>query len=338
MAARTAVVKNRRITLARRPVGPVSLDCFALEESELPALKPGQVRVETECLSIDAFIRTVLYENAYHSPVPLGGVITAMGVGRVIESASPDFAPGDGVFGPLCAQTHALMPAALMRKLDERHTPLRAWLGVLGLTSGVTAYFGIRAVACVQPGDTVVVSAAAGAVGSLAAQIARIEGGRVIGIAGGADKCRYLLDELGLDGAIDYKAGPIDARLRELAPDGIDVYFDNVGGPMLDAVLDQIRERARVVICGAISQYDHMEQVRGPSLYLRLAERHARMEGYAVTHFRARFGEAEQQLAEWLRDGRLKLREHVLSGIESFPEAVVTMFTGGHTGKLLVAP
>lgn len=332
MAKRT----TRRITLARRPDGPVSPDCFALEQSELPALQDGQVLVETECLSIDAFIRTVMYEDAFHAPVPLGGLIAALGVGRVIESASPALAVGDGVFGPLGAQTRALMPAARMRKLDERRAPLRAWLGTLGLTSGVTAYFGIRAVGEVKPGDTVVVSAAAGAVGSLAAQIARIEGGRVIGIAGGADKCRHLTDELGLDGAIDYKAGPIDTRLRELAPEGVDVYFDNVGGAMLDAVLDQIRERARVVICGAISQYEHMEQVRGPSLYLRLAERHARMEGYAVTHFSERFGEAEKQLAEWMHAGRLRLHEHVLTGIESFPTAVVTMFTGGHVGKLLV--
>lgn len=328
----------RRITLARRPTGPVETDCFRVEECALPSLQSGQVLVETTCLSIDAFIRTILYESAYHAPVAIGATLSAMGVGRVIESGSPDLAVGDAVFGPLGAQTHAVMPAALMRRIDEKQAPPRAWLGILGLTSGVTAYFGIRAVAAVAPGDTVVVSAAAGAVGSLAAQIARIEGARVIGIAGGADKCRYLTDELGLDGAIDYKAGAIDAPLRALAPQGVDVFFDNVGGPMLDAVLDQIRERARVVICGAISQYDHMESVRGPALYLRLAERHARMEGYAVTHFSKRFAEAEQQLAAWMHDGRLALREHVLRGIESFPEAVVTLFTGGHTGKLLVEP
>jgi len=327
---------TRRITLARRPTGPVETDCFALDESELPAPKTGQVLVETTCLSIDAFIRTILYESAYHAPVPIGGTISAMGAGRVIESASPGLAVGDAVSGPLGAQTRAVLPAAMLRKLDEKQAPARAWLGILGLTTGVTAYFGIRAVAAVAPGDTVVVSAAAGAVGSLAAQIARIEGGRVIGIAGGPDKCRYLTDELGLDGAIDYKAGPIDEPLRALAPQGVDVYFDNVGGPMLDAVLDQIRERARVVICGAISQYDHMEAVRGPALYLRLAERHARMEGFAVTHFTDRFAEAEQQLAAWMRDGGLMLREHVLRGIEAFPEAVVTLFNGVHTGKLLV--
>jgi NADPH-dependent curcumin reductase CurA len=334
----SVTIRGRRVALAKRPEGPLSLDCFRVEDADVGAPETGQVLVETECLSVDAFIRTVLYESAFHDPVPLGETISAVGVGRVLESADPGFAAGDAVSGMLGARTHALVPSWMLRKVDETLAPLRAWLGVLGLTSGVTAYFGVREVGAVAKGETVVVSAAAGAVGSLAAQMARIEGARVIGIAGGPEKCRFLLEDLRLDGAVDYKAGDVAAALRALAPDGIDVYFDNVGGELLDVALDQIRERARVVICGAISQYDHMDRVRGPSLYLRLAERHARMEGYAVTHFTDRFGEAVRWLAEQRQRGLLHLHEDVEQGIERFPNAVLRMFSGAHLGKLLVVP
>jgi hypothetical protein len=204
------------------------------------------------------------------------------------------------------------------------------------MTTGLTAYMGIRKVGAVRAGETVVVSAAAGAVGSIAAQIAKLDGARVIGIAGGPHKVEFLLGDLGLGGAVDYKGEDVDARLRELAPDGIDVYFDNVGGELLDTVLDQIRESARVVICGAISQYQHMNAIRGPALYLRLAERQSRMEGFAVTHFPQHFEEAEVQLATWLASGDLVMREHVEKGIDRFPQALLTLFDGGHTGKLLV--
>jgi hypothetical protein len=241
--------------------------------------------------------------------------------------------------GPLGTQTVATLPAALLQAVDAQRAPITAYLGALGKMAGLTAYFGIREVGHVKRGDTVVVSAAAGAVGALAGQIARLDGGRVIGIAGGPDKCRALTEALGFDAAIDYKGEDVDARLRTLAPDGIDVYFDNVGGPLLDVVLDQIRERARVVICGAISQYqgDMSKGVRGPSLYLRLAERNARMEGYAVNHFMPQFREAEHQLAEWLGAGRLKLPEQVESGLENFGATLRMLFEGGNTGKLLLA-
>ena len=333
----SVAVEARAVTLAKRPEGPLTPDCFAIERRVLGSPDEGWALVETDCLSVDAFIRTVLYESAYHTAVPIGGTVTAIGVGRVLASAVSGLEPGDGVVGPIGAQTHALLPARLLRKLDEDRAPLRAWLGSLGVTSGITAYFGICEVGAVAEGETVVVSAAAGAVGSLAAQIARIRGARVIGIAGGPEKCRFLTEELGLDAAVDYKAGDVAATLRAQAPDGVDVYFDNVGGELLDVVLDQIRERARVVICGAISQYDHMDRVRGPSLYLRLAERHARMEGYAVNHFEDRYEEAEGQLADWLDRGLLRLHEHLEKGIESFPAAVIKLFNGGHVGKLLVA-
>jgi NADPH-dependent curcumin reductase CurA len=329
---------NRRVILAKRPAGTPDDSCFSVDEQPVGELDAGEVLVEVDHLSIDPFIRTSLNEDSYHTPVAVGGTITALGVGRVIESRSPGLEPGDGVFGPLGIQTICQLPGGILKKVDEKRAPLTAYLGALGLTSGMTSYFGVREVGAVAPGDTVVVSGAAGAVGSLAGQIARIEGGRVIGIAGGPQKVDYVERELGLDACIDYKKEDVGSRLRELAPDGVDVYFDNVGGELLDVVLDQIRERARVVICGAISQYQNMGAVRGPSLYLRLAERHARMEGFAVTHFGAQFGEAEEQLASWLEQGKLALREHIEYGVEKFPVALRMLFDGGHIGKLLLCP
>jgi hypothetical protein len=324
------------MVLANRPDGVPSASDFRLEEQEVQAIGAGEVLVEVSHLSIDPFIRTSLYEDSYHPSVPIGGTVTALGVGRIVESQSPGLSAGDGVFAPLGIQTVAKLPAGICKKLDEKQAPLTAYLGALGLTAGLTSYFGIREVGAVRAGETVVVSGAAGAVGSIAAQIAKIEGARVIGIAGGPQKVSYLVDDLGVDACVDYKNEDVDARLRELAPEGIDVYFDNVGGEILDVVLDQIRERARIVICGAISQYGNMEDVRGPRLYLRLAERHARMEGFAVTHFGERFDEAEGELARWYQQGRLNVREHVVQGVENFPEALTTLFSGGHIGKLLL--
>jgi len=331
---------NRKVVLAKRPEGIPDPSCFRLEEEELAPLDEGQVRIDVSHLSIDAFIRTTFEAVAYHGSAAVSSTIPALGVGRVRESRSDRFKPGDAVAAPLGAQTVATLPDMMLQPIDEKRAPMTASLGVLGMTTGLTAYFGIREVGQVKSGDTVVVSAAAGAVGCLAGQIAKIDGAeRVIGIAGGAEKCAYLTKELGFDAAVDYKGEDVDERLRELAPEGIDVYFDNVGGPMLDVVLDQIREQARVVICGAISQYhgDMSKGVRGPNLYLRLAERHARMEGFAVTHFGARFGEAESQLAEWLGAGTLRLPEQIEHGIENFGATLQMLFVGGNTGKLLLA-
>jgi hypothetical protein len=328
-------VQNRKIVLAARPDGMPTLDGFRLEEEPVRSPDEGAVLIEVDHLSIDAFIRTTLDEVSFHPSAPLGGTIAALGVGRVLESGDSTYQPGDAVWGPLGAQTHALLPTAALRRLDEPDLPLTAHLGVLGLTTGLTSYFGIRGVAEVKPGDTVLVSAAAGAVGSVAGQIAKLDGGRVIGIAGGPHKLRFL-EDLGFDAGIDYKGEDVDARLRELAPDGIDVYFDNVGGELLDIALDHIRDRARVVICGAISQYNDRANTRGPSLYLRLAERYARMEGFTVNHFAEQLPQASKQLADWLRSGQIRLPEHVEDGIERFPRALIMLFDGSHMGKLLV--
>jgi NADPH-dependent curcumin reductase CurA len=331
---------NRKVVLARRPSGLPEAADFRVEEEALQPLASGMVQVDVERLSIDAFLRTVLEEEAYHGSVPIGGTVMALGVGRIRASESSGFSVGDAVMGPLGAQTVATLPEAMIQKVDAERAPLSAYLGVLGLTAGLTAYMGVRHVGQVKPGDTFVVSAAAGAVGSLAGQIAGIDGARVIGIAGGPQKVKHLTEVLGFDAAIDYKGEDVDARLRELAPDGIDVFFDNVGGELLDVVLDQIVEGSRIVICGAISQYqtDMSKGVRGPSLYLRLAERHARMEGFAVNHFADRYGEAEAALAGWLASGEVQLHEHVEQGLDHFGETLRMLFTGGHTGKLLLAP
>lgn len=331
---------NRRVVLAKRPQGLPAPSDFRVEEDSVAALAPGQVRVAVEYLAIDAFIRTILEESSYHPSVGIGETITAFGVGRVVESDTPEFSPGDAVRGPLLAQTLASLPARMLQRVDAERAPLTAYLGELGLTSGVTAYVGVRHVGAVKPGETFVVSGAAGGVGAMAGQIARIEGARVIGIAGGARKVEYLTKHLGFDAAIDYKHEDVEARLRELAPDGIDVFFDNVGGSTLDIVLDQIRTRARIVICGAISQYqgDVAAGVTGPTLYLRLAERNARMEGFAINACPEYYAEAETALAGWLAAGEIRLHAHVEHGLERFAETLEMLFTGGHTGKLLLAP
>lgn len=328
---------NAQIVLRRRPTGRPTADDFELVTNPVSDLDTGQVLIAVEHLGIDAFIRTTLEEESFHQGARIGGVIPALGVGRVLESRFEGLDVGDHVFGPLCSQTFAAMPGAMLRKIDVSRVPATAWLGALGLTTGLTAYVGMTRVARVKAGDIVVVSAAAGAVGSMAGQIARLLGAStVIGIAGGPAKCQLLVDTLGYDAAIDYRNDDVESRLRELAPQGIDVFFDNVGGDVLDAVLLNIKEGTRVVICGAISQYDDMANVRGPRNYLKLAERHAVMEGFAVFHFTDAYEEGEARLTDWFVDGSINLPEHVEVGVERFPAALDILMSGGHVGKLLV--
>ena len=329
---------NRRIVLEAHPEGTFRTTDLRYTEDPVAPLAEGHALIGVDVLSIDAFIRTVMDPGAYHRSLALGSTVTALGVGTVLESTVDTLAPGDQVFGPLGAQTFMAAPAGMFRKLDVSEVPASAYLGAIGMTTGLTAFFGMSEVAQIQPGDTVVVSGAAGAVGSLAGQIARLLGaGQVIGIAGGPAKCAFLVDELGFTAAIDYKNDDVAARLTELAPDGVNVMFDNVGGEILDTVLFQIARGARVVICGAISQYEQMDAVRGPSNYLKLAERRARMEGFDVTTFAAQFAEGEATMKAWLVAGNLVMREHRMHGVEQFPEALHTLLTGGHTGKLLLA-
>lgn len=331
---------NRRVVLAKRPTAEATLDCFALDTQAPPALQSGQVRVAVEFVSVDAAARTMLRGEGFHTQVGLGEVILANAVGRIVESAAPDWPLGQIVRGGLGAQTLATLdPRDLIKITNDDTTsnlPLSVHLGALGGSTGYTAWIGVRKVAKPKPGDVFVVSAAAGAVGSVAGQIAKLDGARVIGIASGERKTGYLTDTLGFDAAIDYKNEDLNARLRELAPDGVNVFFDNVGGDILDAVLDNIAMRSKVVICGAISQYDNLDNVTGPSLYLRLAERQSSMEGFAYFHFPESFEAADRELRQWLADGSLTVAEEVFSGIESYPEALLHMFAGGNLGKLLV--
>ncbi len=332
------MTRNRRIVLDKRPEGRPRESDFRLEESELLPLGEDQVTIAVSHLSVDAFIRTTLEDGGIHATVPLGAPVVALGVGEVIDSTSATLAAGDWVTGPLMAQTHAQLPASMVHKIDTRLAPPSAYLGVLGLTTGLTAYVGLLEVVHVDAGDTVVVSGAAGAVGSVVCQLATIQGARVIGIAGGPEKRRYLTETLGADAGIDYRNEDVGARLDELAPQGVDVFFDNVGGELLDVVLERLRMGGRVSICGAISQYDDLNDVRGPKRYLRLAERNACMCGFTVDHYADRFGEAGARLAGWLAEGRLHLPEHIEQGIERFPAALITLLTGGHMGKMLVTP
>lgn len=328
---------NRRVILVSRPTGTATPDCFEVQDVELEPLEPGQVRVGVEFVSVDAGTRTMLRGEGFHMQVGLGETIRASGVGRVIESTADEWKVGQAVKGGLGAQTMATVGANELQAIDDSLGPLSLHLGILGGSTGVTAWIGIREVAKPGPGDDFVVSAAAGAVGSIAGQIAKRDGARVIGIAGGPEKCAHLVDVLGFDAAIDYKNDGVTDRLRELCPDGVNVFFDNVGGPILDAVLDHLAMRARVVICGAVSQYDDMDDVTGPSLYLRLAERQSRMEGFAYFHFPDRIRPAMEELAGWVADGSIVLPETVLEGIDRYPEALQFMFDGGNIGKLLVA-
>lgn len=329
---------NTKVILLRRPEGAATPDHFEVQTEELGELEAGTVRVGVEYLSIDAGLRTMLQGEGFHSQVSVGSVVHPHGVGRIIESDDADWPVGQAVLGRLGAQTVATMEPRTLAKIDDSGAPLSRHLGALGISTGVTAWVGVRMVAKPKPGDVFVVSAAAGAVGSLVGQIAKRDGAHVIGIAGGAEKCDYLVDTLGFDAAIDYKNEDVAARLAELAPDGLNIFYDNVGGDILDAALDAMAMRAKVVICGAISQYDNMDKVTGPSLYLRLAERQSVMEGFAVFHFPETFEQASADLNAWLDDGSLIAPEHVLEGIERFPEALQFMFTGGNIGKLMVKP
>jgi len=328
---------NRKVVLASHPDGMVKESDFRIEEEQMGELGDGEVLIAQEAISIDAFIRTSLNETeGLHTATPIGGVVGSLGVGRVVESNSPDLVVGDAISGGLGAQTYIQGKAGMFMKVDDSQVPATAYLGALGLTTGVTAYFGMLNVGLAKEGETVVVSGAAGAVGTCAAQIAKIKGCKVIGIAGGAEKCTFLVNELGLDGAIDYKNDDIDAKLKELAPGGVDVFFDNVGGEMLDIVLDNLAYRGRISICGAISQYGDQQNVRGPSLYLRLAERYGRMEGFVVSYFAEEFPKAYADLGQWLAEGKLVMPETIEEGIDNFPHALVSLFNGGNTGKMLV--
>jgi len=273
--------------------------------------------------------------KSYIAPVGIGEVMRAGGVGRVLESKDPAFSKGDYVVGILGVQEYATVRAKGLTKVDPSVAPLPVFLGVLGMP-GMTAYFGLFEVGAAKAGETVVVSGAGGAVGMTVGQLAKIKGCRAIGIAGGPEKCAYVTDELGFDAVIDYKSADLLAGLKAHCPKGIDVYFDNVGGETLDVCLTRLAPHARVVICGAISQYNNTTPVRGPSNYLSLLVNRARMEGMVVFDFADRYGIAVREMAGWMKEGKLKSCEHVAEGFETFPEALLKLFKGENLGKLVL--
>jgi hypothetical protein len=273
--------------------------------------------------------------KSYIAPVGIGEVMRAGGVGRVLASKDPAFADGDFVVGVLGVQEYATVPGKGLTKVDAKAAPLPLYLGVLGMP-GMTAYFGLLEAAEPKEGETVVVSGAAGAVGMIVGQIAKIKGCRAVGIAGGHDKCAYLLDTLKFDAAIDYKSEDVGAALRKHCPKGIDVYFDNVGGDILDAALARLAMHARVIICGAISQYNNTTPVKGPSNYLSLLVNRARMQGIVVFDYRDRYGVAVRDMARWMQEGKLISREDIVEGFDTFPETLLKLFRGENFGKLVL--
>jgi hypothetical protein len=273
--------------------------------------------------------------KSYIAPVGIGEVMRAGGVGAVIASRHPGFAVGEHVSGTFGVQNYALSDGKGVVKVNPKLAPLPVYLGTLGMP-GMTAYFGLLDVGKLRNGDTVVVSGAAGAVGSVVGQIAKIKECRVVGIAGGADKCAWLVKELGFDAAIDYKSQDLKKALREHCPKGMDVYFDNVGGDILDAALTQLARSARIVICGAVSQYNNTTPVKGPANYLSLLVNRASMTGMVVFDYAPRYMDAARELGGWLAAGKMKSREHIVTGLETFPDALLMLFRGENTGKLVL--
>ncbi|HSW14969.1 MAG TPA: NADP-dependent oxidoreductase [Solimonas sp.] len=328
---------NHQICLAARPVGlPKASDWNFTEEA---AREPGEgeVLVKIQYLSLDPAMRGWMNEGkSYVPPVGIGEVMRAGGIGTVVASKHPGFAPGDAAVGLLGVQEYATLPGQQLNKVDTRAVPAPVYLGTLGMP-GMTAYFGLLDIGKPQPGQTVVVSGAAGAVGQVVGQVAKIKGCRVVGIAGGADKCRWVVETLGFDACIDYKSEDVKKALKQHCPQGVDVYFDNVGGDILDAVLTQITRGARIVICGAISQYNNTTPVKGPSNYMSLLVNRASMTGMVVFDYAARYGEGVRDMAGWLKEGKMVTKEDVAGGgLAAFPETLLKLFRGENTGKLVL--
>jgi len=327
---------NRQFRLAARPVGLPKRTDWQLTSTPLPQPRDGEVLCRVLYLSLDPAMRGWMNEGkSYIAPVGIGEVMRAGGVGRVMVSKHPGFAVSDHVSGGLGVQEYAAVDGAQLVKIDPALAPLPVFLNTLGMP-GMTAYFGLLDVGQPKPGETVVVSAAAGAVGATVGQIAKIKECRAIGIAGGPAKCRYLVDELGFDAAIDYKAEDVRKSLRANCPNGVNVYFDNVGGDILDIVLAQLARRARVVVCGAVSQYNNTTPIRGPSNYLSLLVNRARMEGMVVFDYADRYPQAGREMAGWIAAGKLKSREDIVEGLQTFPDTLLKLFSGENFGKLVL--
>jgi NADPH-dependent curcumin reductase CurA len=332
---------NHQVRLAARPTGLPKPSDWQFTEEALAEPGAGEFLVKTLMLSLDPAMRGWMNEGkSYIAPVGLGEVMRAGGIGKVIASQHPDFPVGTIVNGGLGVQEYLLVGRDNFKtvgpqRVDLNLAPAQKWLNPLGMP-GMTAYFGLLDVGLPKPGETVVVSGAAGAVGQTVGQIAKIKGCRVVGIAGGAAKCEFVVRELGFDACIDYKHQPLKDGLKEHCPKGVDIYFDNVGGEILDTVLTRITRGARIIICGAISQYNNTTAIKGPSNYLSLLVNRARMEGIVVFDNAARFPEAIGAIAAWMKEGRFVSREDIVDGLAEFPDALLKLFNGENFGKLIL--
>ncbi len=327
---------NKQLLLSKRPVGLPDENTWTMTETEIPSISDGQILVKNHYISLDPAMRGWMNDaKSYIPPVQIGEVMRAGSVGEVVESKNDAFQVGDFVTGWGGVQQYSVDDGKSMYKVDPSLAPLPTYIGTLGMP-GMTAYFGIIREGQIKEGDTVLVSGGAGAVGSVVGQIAKIKGCRVIGIAGGPDKCKYMTETLGFDGAIDYKNENVHAGIKRECPKGIDVYFDNVGGDILDAALARINRGARIVICGAISQYNNKEAVQGPKNYLSLLVNRASMKGMVVMDYAKDYGMAAHEMGTWMAQGKLKSREDIYEGIENFRETFLRLFSGEKMGKLVL--
>jgi NADPH-dependent curcumin reductase CurA len=329
---------NRTVRLAQRPTGLPAPDTWTIADEAAPVAGPGQLLVQVDYISLDPAMRGWINAGkSYIAPVEIGAVMRAGAVGTVVESHSPDFAPGDAVYGQFGVQRVAVADPADVSRIDTTLAPAPTWLGVLGMP-GMTAYFGLLDVGALKDGETVVVSAAAGAVGALVGQIAKLKGCRVVGIAGGPAKCAEVVDKLGFDACIDYKAEGMFKALAAAVPGRIDVYFDNVGGPILEAALGLLARKARIVLCGAIAGYNDPSKVQGPRNYMNLLVARGRMEGFVVFDFEDRYAAAQAEIAGWIKAGKVTPREDIQTGIDRFPEVLTMLYSGANNGKLVLKP
>ena len=328
---------NHQIRLAARPVGLPKPSDWEFTEEPVGEPGEGEVLVKTRYLSLDPAMRGWMNDaRSYIPPVGIGEVMRAGGAGEVIASRHPSLSEGDQVSGLLGAQEYAAVSGDAVTKVDTGMAPLPVYLSTLGMP-GMTAYFGLLDIGRPKEGETVVVSGAAGAVGGVVGQIAKLKGARAVGIAGGPEKCRHVVEELGFDAAIDYKAGDVAKALHQNCPDGIDVYFDNVGGEILDAALAQLARHARVPLCGAISQYNAEGAMRGPSNYMSLLVNHASMTGFVIVDYFDRLAEGAKEMGAWFAEGKLKSFEDIATGgIERFPDTLLRLFKGENLGKLVL--
>lgn len=328
---------NKQLKLVKRPVGMPSEDTWSLENNSLPELKDGEVLIQNHYISLDPAMRGWMNDTkSYIPPVQIGEVMRAGTIGKVIKiNNHPTYKVGDVLTGWGGVQQYNVTDGTGYYQVNTDLAPMPTYIGALGMP-GMTAYFGILEVGKIKAGDVVLVSGAAGAVGSVVGQIAKIKGCTVIGIAGGPEKCKYLVEELGYDGAIDYKNENVHVGIKQHCPKGIDVYFDNVGGEILDAALARLRMHARVVICGAISQYNNKERIKGPSNYLSLLVNRATMQGMVVMDYAKGYREAAMNMGTWMAQGKLKAQEDIYEGIENFYDTFQRLFTGEKKGKLVL--